>query len=98
MSNKDTIDTNPSPDAPTATPTNAYSWYLGLTVSNYPYSLRNHNFLISSTNTPKPSKKIKKKKGDKVNSYNPPNPNNFYNVLPKTFAWSPGSTSPNCPY
>ena len=33
----------PAPDASLAAPNNSYAWYPVLTVSNSPYSLKNHN-------------------------------------------------------
>ena len=57
--NKDTIVTTPVPDAPTAAPADAYSLSPGLIVSNYSYSLRNHNFPTSSISNKKPQTRQK---------------------------------------
>ena len=56
MYNKDTIDTTPATNAPTAAPADASTWFPVLIVSNYPYSLRNHNIPTSSIGTKKTQK------------------------------------------
>ena len=48
MSKKDTIETTPAHQSPTAVPAYAPARSPGSTVSNSPYSLRNHYFPVSS--------------------------------------------------
>ena len=60
MAKKDKIDTTPAPNAPTGATADASSLSTGFTVSNSPYSLRNHNFSTSSISNPKPSKTQKR--------------------------------------
>ena len=95
MVKKDTIDTTPSTESPTAAPADASARSPSLTVSNSPCSLRNRNFPTSSIST----KTISKSTNDnEVTFYYPPAPDAFSAVYLKTFDLSPGSTVSNSPY
>ena len=74
MADKDTIYTNPAPDAPITDTLHPATQYSGSTDSYSPYSLRNHKFAPHSTNTMKNQKKRENKIDDKVTNWHHPFP------------------------
>ena len=56
IAKKDTVNNILEPDSTTAAPADTISQFPGLTLSNYPYSLRDHNFLTSFISTKKTKK------------------------------------------